>query len=547
MSQAMVKRHIRRARDLRGNRSAWHNHWDDLAHVMLPRRLGFASMPLDGDRRTDDLFDSSPMQAARGLANAVGGLLRPQGRKWARIRLTEDELENLDEVKEWMERADEAITNAFSEPSSRFLQGSAEADLDLVVFGTAVLFVGETENLTSLLFQSVPLKEAVVFFDDDGNARGIYRDHKMTLGQAEEKWGRDALSEKSRRALASNRFDEKIEFLHAVVPRETGRDDATLSRNFPWTDLWIEVAEEHVVLEKGFRDFPFVVPRWDTSSGETYGRSPGMIALPDACTLQAMGETMLVAGQRAADPPLAVPADGIVSEVNTFPGGLSYYDPTNFDGRNPFFPIMNGANMPLTRDMQRDYRDQVFAAFFRNVLNLPIEGPQMTATEVNQRKEEFIREIGPVFGRLETDYTAPMVQRAFKVMMRTGRLPDLPRILEGHAIRFEYESPVKRVREQIEASAARLWVREMVEYSGATGDVSVLDNINTDQYAKFSARAAGIPGDMVNSRSAVDQIRQTREQAQLQAIQMQALGETVDIAGTAARAADAAGLFAAAK
>lgn len=543
MSEATVKRHIRRAQDLKGTRSVWHNHWDDLARVMLPRRLGFASTPMEGERRTDELFDSTPMQAARGLANAVGGLLRPQGRKWTRIRVTDDNLENLDEVKEWVEKADEAITNAFSEPSSRFLQGSAEADLDLAVFGTAVLFVGETENLTSLLFQSVPLKEAVVFFGDDGNAHGIYRNRKMTLGQAEEKWGRDALSEKSRRALASNRLDEKVEFLHAVVPRETGRDDAILSRNFQWTDLWIEVAEEHVILERGFRDFPFVVPRWDTSSGETYGRSPGMIALPDACTLQAMGETMLVAGQRAADPPLAVPADGIVSEVNTFPGGLSYYDPTNFDGRNPFFPILNGANMPLTRDMQRDYRDQVFAAFFRNVLNLPVEGPQMTATEVNQRKEEFIREIGPVFGRLESDYTAPMVQRAFKIMMRTGRLPDLPQILEGRTIRFEYESPVKRVRQQIEASAAQLWVREMVEYSGATGDISVLDNINTDQYAKFSARAAGIPSDMVNSRTAVDQIRQTREQAQLQAAQMQSLGETVNIAGTAASAANTAGLL----
>src|SRR3990167_7552906 len=132
-------------------------------------------------------------------------------------------------------------------------------------------------------------------------------------------------SEKVREALDKTP-DKKIKVLHAVLPRENFREDALFSRNLPFQDIWIEIEAKHELFEGGFHELPFIVPRWDTSSGEDMGRSPGMIALPDADTLQAMGETILIAGQRAADPPLAVPNDGSFDAINTFPGGLAYYD-----------------------------------------------------------------------------------------------------------------------------------------------------------------------------------------------------------------------------
>src|SRR3546814_14067211 len=74
----------------------------------------------------------------------------------------------------------------------------------------------------------------------------------------------------------------------------------------------------------GYHEMPYICPRWDTSSGEDYGRSPGMVALPDANTAQAIGETMLVAGQSAADPPILVPSDAFIDAPNTLPGDLGH-------------------------------------------------------------------------------------------------------------------------------------------------------------------------------------------------------------------------------
>ena len=531
-----IKEHIKRAKDLMSRRSVWHTHWDELARVLLPRREGFASTHVEGSSRTENIYDGTPLMAARGLANAIGGIVRPEGQKWFFVKSADDEIDEQEEAKEWFAEVERRIRSAFDDPRSRFRQATGECDMDLVVFGTGVLYEGENNRLDSLLFQSVHLKDAVVYFDDEGIARGVYRFAQFTLRQAEGKWGADALSSKSKEKLAQNKGDEKADFLHCVVPRAGGKADAYLAKNMPFTDTWIEIEQEHLISDRGFHDFPFVVPRWDTSSGEEYGRSPGMIALPDSMTLQAMGETILIAGQRAADPPLAVPADGVFSEYNTYPGGLLYYDPTTAGGKNPFFEVGQGGNIPLTREMQQDYREQVFAAFFRNVLQLPVQGPQMTATEVIQRKEEFIREIGPVFGRLETDYTAPMVERAFKILLRTGRLPEVPPVLAGSSVHFTYESPVKRVRQQIESQAAEMWLSGLVAIAANTGDPAVLDVVDFDKYARLGAEAAGLEHDMLLPESAVQEKRDARAQAQAEAAKMAQYQAMADIAKTGAGA-----------
>ena len=531
----MIEQLIKRWERLSQDKSVWHSHWDDLARVMLPRRLGFTATTIEGERRTEDIFDSTPMQAARGLANAVGGLLRPDGLPEVKIRASDDRIDNSEEAMLWLEDARNRLRNSFNNPKARFRQASGEIDQDLVVFGTAVMFVGEAASKQHLLFQSLHLKDSTVFFDEEGEPKGLFRKRMMPIHQLIDRFGLAKLSPATQKIKDQNQ-DQKIAVLHAVVPRETMKKNPLLSKDMPFADYWLEIDAKYELSQGGFHEFPFVVPRWDTSSGEDYGRSPGMIALPDADTLQAMGETLLIAGQRAADPPLAVPNDGMFDAINTFPGGLAYYDvETAAQMRgSPFFPIVSGMNLPIGRDMQADMRNQIWAAFFRNILNLPVEGPRMTATEVIQRKEEFMREIGPVFGRLETDYTAPTVERAFMIKLRAGGFAPIPPILQGQDVRFEYDSPVIHISKQIEATAARLWVEEQINIATNTQRMDILDNINFDEQARFSADAVGIPRKILNPVEVVAGIRQQRIQAQMAQMQAMAMKESVLAAKTGA-------------
>ena len=541
MADDNIDKLIQRWRRLNGDKSQWHSHWEDLARVMLPRRMGFISTTIEGERRTDDIFDGTPMQAARSLANAVGGFMRPNGLPQVEMIVDDDALNNIGEVQEWLADSEQRLSNAFNNPKARYRQTSSEYDQDIVVFGTAVEFVGESPKRNHLQFQSLHLKDVTPIFKEDGTAEGLFHHRRFTARQLADRFGENNLSEKTRKCL-EDAPDRKIEMLHVVCPRKEYKQGLLFARNLPIADIWLELEAKHKVAMGGFHEFPFIVGRWDTSSGEDYGRSPGMIALPDADTLQSMGETILIAGQRAADPPLFAPNDGAFDAVNTFPGGLSYYDvetATAMRG-NPFFALESGANLPISRDMQLDTRQQIFSAFFRNVLNLPIEGPDMTAAEIHARKEELIRELGSMFGLYETEKSVPEIERGFMLMMRSGSFAPIPRVLQGKNVTFQYDSPVKRIRQQIEAAAARVWAMEMIELGQVKPEA--IDLINVDELGRFSAQALNIPRQVVNSREVVADIQQAREKAMAAQAKLQTVANVAEIAKTGAEAAKSSGL-----
>lgn len=503
-----VLKHSKRQKDAANRRSQFEHHWDDLTRVLLPRRQGFTMTNDNGDQRVDDVYDGTPMQAARSLSNTVGAMIRPEGEDLSVIKAENSDLMEIGEVQDWLGESTEKLNGGIRNPKARFRQATGEVDLDLVVLGTGILFVGLGAEQNHLLFQSVHLKDGFPMFDDEGNPVGMYRTRKMFLWQAALMFGKENLHKDTQEKLDNKRGgqDSKIDFLYWVGLRKGLRPaNSFLSKNMPYEELWMETATKHIVREGGFEDFPFVVPRWDTSSGEEYGRSPGMIALPDSNTLQAMGETILVAGQRLADPPLMAPNDGAFNEVNTFPGGMSYYDVETAAsvGGNPFFPMISGANLPVTRDMQTDIRNQVAAAFFKNILNLPQQGPQMTATEIIQRKDEFIREVGPVFGRFETDYNRPLVERSFKIMLRNGAFGDIPEALAGENVEFEFDLPVNKIKKQVQSAAASQWAAEVLQMAQISPEARHL--INVDALARFKADAAALPHDILNTKEEVQE------------------------------------------
>lgn len=522
---------LQRWRAAHDKRGLWTRHWEDLARVELTRRLGFVTDTQEGDRRMEDLYDGTAIQAARALANTVGGMLRPEGLPWFFIKTTTDQ--GGDEARDWIADTEKRMRAALDDPRSRFRQATGETDLDLVVLGTSPMFIGETIGENRLIFRTVGLDDGIPLYDENGMLEGMFHSRRMPLRQALKRWGAEKLSEGTREKLQDDKkLDEKIEFLFAVLPRPEGRKDAAFARSLPFADIVIEVEAKHEVLSGGFHEVPYISPRWDTTSGEDYGRSPGMIALPDANTSQAIGETMLIAGQRAADPALLTPSDAFIDAPNTFPGGLAYYeaDAVRDLGFDPFRVLETGANLPLTREIQNDTRIQIKSAFLRDRFNLPQPGEAvMTATEVNARLAEFIRELGPVFGRLESDYTAPMVERVFHIMLRANGLAPIPEVLQGRGIVFEYESPVKKIREQAAANAAREWVIDLVELEQTKP--GAMDVVNIDAYGRHQADALGVPHELVNGEDEVKALREARAAAQQQAEQMQQLDAATKMAG----------------
>ena len=322
-----------------------------------------------------------------------------------------------------------------------------------------------------------------------------------------------------------------------VKPRKDRDESRSDNLNFPFMSVVIGKEDENAVDESGFREFPFAIPRWDTSTEEVYGHSPAMLALPDANTLQAVAKTILVAGQKVVDPPLWAASDSIVGVARTFPGGISYFDPdaaSLMGGRDPVFALKSGGDIPVGRDIQNDLRMQIKSAFFLDILHLPLERPEMTATEVLERKEDFLRTMGPVFGRLESDYLAPIVERSFRLMWRAGQFPELPDSLKEVGIKFEYASPLERARKQFEtAGFGRIYE---ILTPLASVNTEVLDNFDGDAIARDAPDTFGLPQKWIRPQEKVQAIRQARMD---QAMTMYRDQKMIEAAGAAPRAMNA--------
>lgn len=157
----------------------------------------------------------------------------------------------------------------------------------------------------------------------------------------------------------------------------------------------------------------------------------------------------------------------------------------------------------------------------------------MTATEVLERKQEFLRVIGPTFARLEASYIAPVVNRVFGIMMRAGAFAPLPEMLRGRRVRFEFDSPVSQAQKQIEALAMRGALEQAAPLLQL--DPRAGDNIDKDKAVRLIFEANGADA-LLRGSSDVDSMRRDRDQAEAVAAAADALERGAEIAEKVAKA-----------
>src|SRR5690349_22441835 len=94
-----VKKKLDHYGRLKSGRGVWDNYFQQLAEVLHPKRADFTVSAPDGGKRTDKLYDGTPMRARRDLAATVDGLIKSNQSKWFTGGAGDEDLNDLDEVK----------------------------------------------------------------------------------------------------------------------------------------------------------------------------------------------------------------------------------------------------------------------------------------------------------------------------------------------------------------------------------------------------------------------------------------------------------------
>jgi len=451
------------------------------------------------------VFDSTPAHCLELLASALGGLLTNPALAWFDLRLAHGQgtkTADSEEVRAFLARCRERLLGIFNTEATGFQASVHELYLDLCLFGTAVLCV-EPDEESLVRFSVRPLTEAYLAEDARGVVDTVIRTYCLTARQAWQQWGAACSPEVQK--LARETPEVRVELVHAVFPRAERDPASPANTSFPFACFFIERESCVILEESGYLEMPFMCPRWAKVSGEAYGRGPGLTALSDVRVLNAMSRTALMAAEKMSDPPLMVPDDGFLGPIRSGPGGLSYYRAGSQD-RIESLPIR--VDLGAVEGMIERRRKSIRSIFLAD--QLAPEAVNGTATEALIRQGEKMRILGPVLGRMQTEFLAPLIERVFNILLREGELPDWPKPLPQGALRVEYATPIAQAQRQAEADNLNQVVRYLSPLLAQNDPFHVLDNFEPDAMARHAADLFCLPQDYLRPKEAVEALRLAR-------------------------------------
>lgn len=428
-------------------RSGLLSFWQEVAENFYPERADFTLERALGEDFAAGLDTSYPLIARRDLGNCFSSMLRPTEKEWFHIKSDLDR--EPEDARKWLEFATRTQRRAMYDRPARFIRSTKEADHDYAAFGQAVIsseLVFQKKEGFHLLHRTWHLRDVAWSENAFGSIDHIYRKWKPTARELKKLFPK-TIHERVEQARKDDPFKE-IECLHAVCPAD--EYDGNLPGVGDWVSIYIDVTNQCVLEEKRTRSKIYIIPRWQTVSGSQYAYSPAVVAaLPDARLIQAMTRTLLDAGQMATRPPLMATQEAIKSDLQYYEGGITWVD-AQYDGNldNAIRPILKDfRGMPIGMEMAQATQGIIKEAFYLNKLSpiLPNKRPEMTAFEVGQVVQQYIRDALPLFEPMEVEYNGGLCEHDFDLLFwggAFGRPEEIPEALQGGNLSFRFESPL---------------------------------------------------------------------------------------------------------
>lgn len=511
---------ISRYDKLKANRSEWENHWQEVAQYVIPRKDHIAGTTVNrGTRKNLRIYDATAIHANELLASGLHTMLTNPSTKWFGLATGDEEIDTNEDFNKWADKATDTIHNVLN--NSNFQTEVHEVYLDLGSFGTTTLRI-EKDDETVIRFFAEPITQVTVDENSNGMVDTSFREFEWTLRQVEQEWGIDVLSPERQREL-TNDPNKKICIVHAILPRNEV-DEKKGAKGMAWASLYIDKGEKKILEESGFKEFPTVVPRWTKISGEMYGRSPAMKSLPDTKMLNQMKKTIIRSAQKMVDPPMQAPDDGVSLPIQNHPNALNYYRAGTQDRIEP---ILTGGRVDFGFQLMQDQRNAIREAFFIDQLQLN-DGPQMTATEVQQRTEEKLRVLSPILGRQHNEFLKPLIERILSIMIEKNMIDPAPTILEKKDIQVKYISMIAKAQKSVDAQVLTRVVESVAPLLQTNPDI--MDNFDADSILRYNARNLGLPEKLFAKSSDMKETREQRAEMMKNQRMMEQQSHEADIA-----------------
>lgn len=521
MTATLRQRHLQRYQALKNERATWEPLWRDVSEHILPGHARFTTADRNrGTRRGASIINSSPRRSSRTLAAGMMAGITSPARPWFRLTTPDASLAEYGPVRGWLYVVEERMRLAYARSNTYNALHATYKNLG--GFGTAAFFL-EEDTQDALRSYVLTTGQYCLANSPRLQVDTVYRETGFTVAQMVERFGEKACSPRVREAFKSGRLDTWVDVLHVVEPNTAVRPGMLGPGGKRWTSLWLELAGDEqtgVLRVSGYAEFPVLAPRWDVVGEDVYGYGPGMDAIGDCKGLQFLEKRKAQAFDKVVNPPMVGPAALMNQRASILAGDVTYVDvPQGGQRFEPAMTVHPGA-LPEFRQAIAEHAQRVDQDFFADLwlMLAQSDNPQMTATEVAERHEEKMLQLGPVLERLNGELLDPLIDRTFSILLRNNQFPPPPEELQGQPLKVEYISILAQAQRMLGIAG----MERMVGFVGtlAKADPTVLDKVDLDQAVDVYADMVGVPPSVVRSDEVVAQLRAGRRQAEAQAQQM---------------------------
>jgi hypothetical protein len=523
-------------------RSTFISHWRELGENILPRRPRFLVTDTNkGDRRNQKIINSTASLAARTLRSGMMGGITSPARPWFKLSTADEDLADFNPVKAWLYDVSNRMSTVFLRSNLYNMLPVVYGDLG--VFSTAPMSI-EEDFKNVIRCQSFPVGSYVIAKDYAGRINTFGRTFRLTVRQLVEQFG--IINDKSNRVDWSNisehakdlyergNYEAWIEVRHLISPNPAFDSKKSQSKFKKFRSVYFERGTssssaaanymsdgDTVLRESGYDYFPILCPRWEVTGEDVYGTDcPGMSALGDIKALQLYERKKAQAIEKMINPAMVAPASMKGQRNSILPGDITFMPEGR--GQDEFRPAHN-VNLDVNHVIGavREHEDRIKRCFYEDLFLMLADSDrrQITATEIDERKEEKLLALGPVLEQVNQDLLDPLIDNTFDMMMKKNLLPKPPPELQGQPLRVEYVSVMAQAQKMIGLSSVDHFNQFVGQMSQISPDVRT--KINFDEVVNVYGNLTGIPPKIIRSDEDAQAMRAQQQQAQAQAQQAQ--------------------------
>ena len=370
-----------------------------------------------------NINDNVGAKSAKLMASALMGMIWKDEKGTFRI-INSKHIEETKEVVDYFHRVTTDMSAYMERPKSRLTTSLFRTILESVIYGTSGMVTAKGGYDNPLRYFNKTVLSFYLGYNKEGEITEIFMDYNLS---ADELW--DAYGEKAGQQVltAINNNDHLTRFVvtEAIRPREREEGKSVAGKlGMPYA-AHLFMPNENVYLEEGgYESLPMKVLFHEKLEYESYGRSPGMDALPTVVQANIAAEILAIGGELTAQPALGMFDNGSLAglSVDLSAGALNVFNVAGtVPTEKPIFPLFEIGDLRVMYEWRKELQIEVASYFLLDKLYDLQTKQRMTLGEAVMREQIRSDALSPIFTQ-QMAFLTEILTRSVDILFSMGLL-----------------------------------------------------------------------------------------------------------------------------